>query len=122
MDAVTLRQYETLSPFEIKNDLAKIATRSAHAAQVAYLNAGRGNPNWIATEPRSAFFLLGQFAITESQRTMDLPGGLGGMPKAPGIAARLAAWLAAHADMPGATFLRGVVPWAVTRFDFQADP
>ena len=23
------------------------------------LNAGRGNPNWIATEPREAFFLLG---------------------------------------------------------------
>ena len=45
MDAVTLRQYETLSPFEIKNDLAKIATRSAHAAQVAYLNAGRGSPH-----------------------------------------------------------------------------
>ena len=86
MDAVTLRQYETLSPFEIKNDLAKVATKTAKASQVAYLNAGRGNPNWIATEPRSAFFLLGQFAITESQRTMQLPAGLGGMPKAPGIA------------------------------------
>ncbi len=121
MDPVTLRQYETLSPFEIKNDLAKIATKTAHASQVAYLNAGRGNPNWIATEPRSAFFLLGQFAVTESQRTMDLPGGLGGMPKAPGVAARLAAWLAAHADMPGAAFLRDVIPWAVATFEFQAD-
>ena len=89
MDAVTLRQYETLSPFEIKNDLAQVATKTAKASQVAYLNAGRGNPNWIATEPRSAFFLLGQFAITESQRTMHLPAGVGGMPKAPGIAARL---------------------------------
>ena len=121
MDAVTLRQYETLSPFEIKNDLAKIATKTAHAAQVAYLNAGRGNPNWIATEPRSAFFLLGQFAITESQRTMQVPGGLGGMPKAPGIAARLSAWVIAHPDMPGATFLRDVIPWAVTQFGFEAD-
>ena len=121
MDAVTLRQYETLSPFEIKNDLAKIATRSAKAAQIAYLNAGRGNPNWIATEPRSGFFLLGQFAVTESQRTMELPAGVGGMPKAPGIAARLDAWLKAHADMPGATFLQNVIPWAVKRFDFNAD-
>jgi aspartate 4-decarboxylase len=121
MDAVTLRQYETLSPFEIKNDLAKIATRSAKAAQIAYLNAGRGNPNWIATEPRSGFFLLGQFAITESQRTMELPAGVGGMPKAPGIAARLDAWLKAHADMPGATFLQNVIPWAVRKFDFKAD-
>ncbi len=68
MDAVTLRQYETLSPFEIKNDLARLAAKTAKASQVAYLNAGRGNPNWIATEPRSAFFLLGQFAITESRR------------------------------------------------------
>jgi aspartate 4-decarboxylase len=121
MDAVTLRQYETLSPFEIKNDLAKVATKTSKASQVAYLNAGRGNPNWIATEPRSAFFLLGQFAITESQRTMQLPAGVGGMPKAAGIAARLAGWLDGHADMPGAELLRQVIPWAVKTFDFNAD-
>ena len=121
MDAVTLRQYETLSPFEIKNDLAKVATKTARASQVAYLNAGRGNPNWVATEPRSAFFLLGQFAITESQRTMQLPAGIGGMPKAPGIAARLAAWLDAHAEQPGAALLRNVIPWAVKTLDFDAD-
>jgi aspartate 4-decarboxylase len=121
MDAVTLRQYETLSPFEIKNDLAKVAAKTAKASQVAYLNAGRGNPNWIATEPRSAFFLLGQFAITESQRTMQLPAGVGGMPKAQGIAARLAAWLEAHPDLPGARLLQNVVPWAVRTFDFDAD-
>jgi aspartate 4-decarboxylase len=121
MDAVTLRQYETLSPFEIKNDLAKAAVKTARASQMAYLNAGRGNPNWVATEPRSAFFLLGQFAITESQRTMQLPAGLGGMPKPAAIAARLASWLEAHADMPGAAFLRDVIPWAVKTFDFQPD-
>jgi aspartate 4-decarboxylase len=121
MDAVTLRQYETLSPFEIKNDLAKVATKTAKASQVAYLNAGRGNPNWVATEPRSAFFLLGQFAVTESQRTMSLAGGLGGMPKAPGIAERLTTWLEAHADMPGATLLQNVIPWAVKRFGFAPD-
>jgi len=121
MDAVTLRQYETLSPFEIKNDLAQVATKTARASQVAYLNAGRGNPNWIATEPRSAFFLLGQFAVTESQRTLQLPAGVGGMPKAPGIAARLVAWLEAHGDMPGAGLLRAVVPWAVKKFDFNPD-
>jgi aspartate 4-decarboxylase len=121
MDAVTLRRYETLSPFEIKNDLAHVAVKTAKAAQIAYLNAGRGNPNWIATEPRSAFFLLGQFAITESQRTMDLPAGVGGMPKAPGVAARLDAWLKAHPDLPGAAFLQNVIPWATTRFFFNAD-
>jgi aspartate 4-decarboxylase len=121
MDAVTLRQYETLSPFEIKNDLAKVAVRTAKAAQAAYLNAGRGNPNWVATEPRSAFFLLGQFAIGESQRTMNLPAGVGGMAKAPGIAARLSTWLEARADTPGAALLQKAVPWAIERFAFQPD-
>jgi aspartate 4-decarboxylase len=121
MDRVTLKQYETLSPFEIKNDLAKVATRSAKAAQIAYLNAGRGNPNWIATEPRSAFFLLGEVAITESQRTMTLPAGVGGMAKAAGIAGRLTTWLESRADMPGATLLRTAVPWAVQKFGFSAD-
>src|SRR5687768_8947303 len=121
MDAVTLRQYETLSPFEIKNDLAKVAGRTAKAAQIAYLNAGRGNPNWIATEPRSAFFLLGQFAISESQRTMSLSAGVGGMAKAPGIAARLSAWLAERAGAPGAALLQTAVPWAIERFAFTPD-
>ena len=121
MDAVALRQYETLSPFEIKNDLAKVAARTSKAAQVAYLNAGRGNPNWIATEPRSAFFLLGQFAISESQRTMSLPAGIGGMAKAPGIAARLSAWLETHAGAPGTALLTKAVPWAIERFAFEPD-
>ena len=120
MDAVTLRRYETLSPFEIKNDLAGVATKSAKAAQIAYLNAGRGNPNWIATEPRSAFFLLGQFAITESQRTMELPG-IGGMPRPAGVAARLAAWLQKRLDVPGAAFLDAVIPWAIRTFGFDDD-
>src|SRR5688500_6251158 len=118
MDAVTLRQYETLSPFEIKNDLAKVAVRTAKAAQIAYLNAGRGNPNWVATEPRSAFFLLGQFAVTESQRTMNLAAGVGGMAKAPGIAGRLMTWLAERADAPGAALLSEAIPWAIGRFAF----
>ena len=119
MDAVTLRQYETLSPFEIKNDLAKVATKTAKASQVAYLNAGRGNPNWVATEPRSAFFLLGQFAVTESQRTMQLLAGIGGMPKAPGIAGAARGWLEAHADMPGAELLRQCHPLGGEDLRFQ---
>ncbi len=87
MDVVKLRQYEGLSPFEIKDFLAKAASKTAGASSVAYLNAGRGNPNWIATEPREAFFLLGQFAITESKRVLDLPPGVGGMPQARGTVA-----------------------------------
>ena len=121
MDVVKLREYEGLSPFEIKDFLAKAAGKTASASAVAYLNAGRGNPNWIATEPRETFFLLGQFAITESKRVMDLPPGVGGMPQARGIAERLTGWLARHADLPGAGFLGALVPWAVQKFGFDAD-
>ena len=111
MDIVKLREYEALSPFEIKDFLAKAATSTSAASAIAYLNAGRGNPNWIATEPREAFFLLGQFAITESKRVLDLPPGVGGMPKAAGIAGRLEAWLKTHRDMPGASVgFRGRLP------------
>jgi aspartate 4-decarboxylase len=121
MDIVTLQKYERLSPFEIKDLLAKAATKTATASAITYLNAGRGNPNWIATEPREAFFLLGQFAITESKRVLDLPPGVGGMPKSAGIAERLTAWVKRYADLPGSAFLAAVVPWAVQKFQFDAD-
>src|SRR5688572_8737401 len=106
MDHLQLQQYEKLGPFEIKDFLAKVASKSAAEGSLTYLNAGRGNPNWVATEPREGFFLLGQFAITESTRVLDLPPGIGGMPKAAGIAGRLDAWLKTHKEMPGAEFLQ----------------
>src|SRR3954471_23434395 len=104
-DILTLRKFEALGPFEIKNELIELAKKTSRTSQSAFLNAGRGNPNWIATEPREGFFLLGQFAITESTRVMDQPPGIGGMPQAKGIASRLEACLAKHADMPGAALL-----------------
>jgi len=119
MDSLNLKKYEKLGPFEIKDFLAKVASKSAQDSSTSYLNAGRGNPNWVATEPREAFFLLGQFAITESKRVLDLPPGVGGMPKAAGITARLESWLEKHGDMPGAPFLKAMVPWAVKKFGFE---
>jgi aspartate 4-decarboxylase len=116
-----LHNFEKLSPFEIKDELIKLAKKSSRTTQSAFLNAGRGNPNWIATTPREGFFLLGQFAVTESKRVMEHPAGLGGMPKAHGIAGRLEAWLAKHADMPGASFLSDMVPFAVKKFGFDPD-
>jgi len=120
-DLLTLKKFEALSPFEIKDELINLAKGTSRRTQSAFLNAGRGNPNWVATTPREGFFLLGQFAITESKRVMDDPAGIGGMPKAQGIARRLETWLAAHADMPGAEFLSGMVAFAVKKFDFEPD-
>jgi aspartate 4-decarboxylase len=121
MDGSSLKQYEGLSPFEIKDFLAKAALKTTDASALTYINAGRGNPNWIATAPREAFFTLGHFALTESKRVMDLPPGIGGMPKAPGIAARAEAWLSANASLPGAAKLAEILPWTIAHFGFDAD-
>jgi aspartate 4-decarboxylase len=121
MDLVKLRKFETLGPFEIKDELIKLAKKTSRTTQSAFLNAGRGNPNWIATTPREGFFLLGQFAVTESKRVMEHPAGVGGMPQPQGIAGRFEAWLAKHADMPGASFLTAMVPFAVKTFGFEPD-
>jgi len=120
-DIGTLKKFETLSPFEIKDELIRLAKKTSRTTQSAFLNAGRGNPNWIATTPREGFFLLGQFAITESQRVMEHPAGVGGMPAAQGIANRLAGYLSKHKEMPGAEFLAKMVPFAVKLFGFEPD-
>ena len=78
-------------------------------------------PNWIATTPREGYFLLGQFAVSESKRVMEHPAGLGGMPQAQGIASRLEGWLVKHAEMPGAAFLAAMVPFSVKTFGFEPD-
>jgi len=120
-DILTLKKFEALGPFEIKNELIDLAKQTSKTTQSAFLNAGRGNPNWVATTPREGFFLLGQFAITESKRVMELSPGIGGMPQANGIASRFTAWLAKHADMPGADFLSEMVSFAVKTFKFEPD-
>jgi len=121
MELLDLHKFETLSPFEIKDELIKLAKKASRTTQSAFLNAGRGNPNWIATTPREGYFLLGQFAVEESKRVMEHPAGLGGMPQAQGINGRLEAWLAKHKDMPGAAFLSSVVTFAVKKFGFAPD-
>ncbi len=120
-ELLTLRKFEALGPFEIKNELIGLAKESSRITQSAFLNAGRGNPNWIATEPRDSFFLLGQFALTESRRVMDIKPGLGGMPQENGIASRLDAWLSKHSDMAGAALLGKMVDFAVSKFSFKRD-
>ena len=63
--------YEGLSPFELKNKLIDMASSRNEKRM---LNAGRGNPNWVALEPRHAFFKLGHFAVAESERHLIRPG------------------------------------------------
>ncbi len=120
-DLMTLKKFEKLSPFEIKDELIKLARDKSKKTQSAFLNAGRGNPNWVATKPREGFFLLGQFAVTETTRVMHDPVGIGGMPQPKGIAGRFEAYMTKHADMPGASFLQEMLKFAVKKFKFDPD-
>ena len=87
------KKMETISPFELKNQLIDMADESLKKTARTMLNAGRGNPNWIATTPREAFFLLGQFGLEECRRVMNLPEGIAGIPQKEGIASRFEAFL-----------------------------
>ncbi len=123
MDMPTRKQektYEKLSPFEVKNVLVDMASKHARAGSSAMLNAGRGNPNWIATEPREAFFTLGRFAISESRRVWD-DGILAGLPEKEGMGARFAGWLEVNSMMPGADCLRRSFQFGVNTLGFDAD-
>ncbi len=115
--------FEDLSPFEIKDELIKLARAEADKSAGAFLNAGRGNPNWIATRAREAFFLLGQFALTEAKRTFeDDEVGLAGMPPRDGSYKRLKKWLSERGDdPPGAKTLEAAVDFALTKFSFEPD-
>ena len=74
-----------MSPFEVKNLLVSYAKEGTEDTSRTLLNAGRGNPNWINTLPREAFFLLGTFAMDEARRTASIPAyDLAGMPAQPG--------------------------------------
>lgn len=111
---------EQLSPFELKDYLISLAGERQKTAATSMLNAGRGNPNWIATEPRDAFFLLGQFAMREARRTRD-DGILAGMPGKKGAAGRLQKFLAKHRGQPGEKFLAGVLKYGVKVKGFDPD-
>ena len=109
-----------LSPFELKDSLIHLAKETAQASTAQMLNAGRGNPNWIATEPREAFFLFGEFALGETRRVRD-EGILAGMPAKQGSGQRFELFLDMNAKRPGAKFLRGVLDYGVKKKGFDKD-
>ena len=109
-----------LSPFELKNRLIHMADDSVKKMARVMLNAGRGNPNWIATTPREAFFALGQFGLKECRRTLDLPEGFAGLPQKPGIAQRFEEFLHQNPDTAGVCFLKKAYNYML--MEHAADP
>ncbi len=116
-----IRRLQTLSPFELKGTLIELAGEREAATGFHMLNAGRGNPNFIAPTPREAFFRLGFFALEESRRDAEWDPELVGVPQKDGIADRFRAWLADHDGESGVDLLRRTLDWGVDELGFDAD-
>lgn len=121
----TLRKKEQelskMSPFEIKNELIKLAKKDARKSTDQFLNAGRGNPDWIATAPRQAFFLLGQWALQECERTFKDEPGIAGMPASEGSMERLRHFLMVNSTLPGALLLHDAIEYCLDTLKLEAD-
>ncbi|SAK75237.1 bifunctional aspartate transaminase/aspartate 4-decarboxylase [Caballeronia ptereochthonis] len=113
----------TLSPFELKDELIKAAGGGVveRPANLAMLNAGRGNPNFLATIPRHGFWQLGLFAMRESERSFAyMPEGIGGFPKREGIEERFEIFARESKGTPGISFLVGAVSYVRDQLGLNA--
>jgi len=115
------QQLEHLSPFELKDNLIKLAEEENKRLHWTMLNAGRGNPNWIATAPREAFFALGQFGLQECRIPMDKPVGLAGIPGKKGIGKRFEDFIKENPKLPGIDLLSGIYRYGLQSCGFDAD-
>ena len=119
MTAIDFEALGKLSPFELKDSLIALASGQANRLM---LNAGRGNPNFLATLPRRAFFRLGLFAAAEAELSFSyMPEGVGGLPRKEGIVARFDAFIAAHKSEPGTEFLGRAVSYVRDQIGLPAD-
>jgi aspartate 4-decarboxylase len=118
MEPASENLYAHLSPFELKDRLVELATQCTRHHARLMLDAGRGNPDWMALEARRAFLALGQFALLEAETRM-LASGIAGHPPATGIASRLLRWTGSGSA--GAGFLRKAVELSGERFGFKPD-
>lgn len=107
-----IRQLESLSPFEMRETLISLGTEEQRRTARPLLNAGRGNPNFLAAAPREAFFQLGLFAAGESRAAGSWGSDLVAQPAKRHISRRFRTWLAARQDEPGTALLGSVADWA----------
>ena len=109
MKAEDIKQLSNLSPFEIKNFLIDLASRDSEKMM---LNAGRGNPNFLALTPRYGFSQLGLFAMSESERHFGyMPERIGGHSDREGIEARFEIFVQNNLDREGTRFLSAAVSY-----------
>jgi aspartate 4-decarboxylase len=116
MDFSDVKKLGGLSPFELKDALIQVARQSDRLM----LNAGRGNPNFLATTPRHGFFQFGLFAMSESERSFVYMSGVGGFPQREGIEARFEIFVRAHQDQPGVCFIEAAVSYVRDQLGLSA--
>lgn len=108
-----------LSPFELKDQLIALASSDA---QRMMLNAGRGNPNFLAMLPRLALLNLGEFAMLEAQRSYSyLDSGFGGLPENQGIVQRFETYAANHGGSDGVRFIRAAIAYVKDQLGLDQD-
>lgn len=112
---------EQLSPFELKDSLINLASDQQKKPVKTMLNAGRGNPNWVATIPREAFFTLGKFGIEECRLSMNNPVGMAGIPQKKGIANRFKLFLKNNLSTPGVDLLSKIYEYGLKKHNFDPD-
>ena len=105
-----------LSPFELKDALMQQAVQSNQLM----LNAGRGNPNFLATTPRHGFFQFGLFAMTEAERSFMYMEHVGGFPQRDGIEARFELFAKQHESVPGVRFIEAAVSYVRDQMGLNA--
>jgi aspartate 4-decarboxylase len=108
---------EKLGAFEVSNEMLKLA--SNNEKENTFLNAGRGNPNWINTLARLAFARLIQFGVKESARTIS-DGTLAGYTQLDGIRERFETFLDGRTNTED-QFLSDAVDYAHKTWGFPKD-
>src|SRR6187399_3015669 len=110
-----------LSPFELKDELIKLAKVAERDDVAQFLDAGRGNPNWICTTPRDAFGTLLRFGLEESRRGTNIPDAGRQIAKTPGLGRRFDAFLKDNPKAPGIKLLRDTWRYGVMQLKFNPD-
>lgn len=112
--------YGKISPFEFKNELIDLAESKQKKSTRSLLDAGRGNPNWIASTPRDAFFTFGHFATNEARRTWN-QGDLAGIPEKYKISHRFFQYIDENSNYPGAKLLKDIINYGINEKGFDPD-
>lgn len=110
------KKLEGLGAFEISSKMLKLAKNNEKHNK--FLNAGRGNPNWINTEGRLALSRIVEFGVFESRRTIH-EGNLAGYTNLYGIYERLMDFLDGGHEVD--KFLRDAIDYSIKTLNVNKD-